>query len=96
MESCKNTSPALLRYTAEVITGIYHISELIYELSGILSDTAIKVYKIAVGVIEYFKSFGRFMEKHPSCTAENFYIPPIIKRKSYQYLVSERLFASHP
>ena len=96
MESCKKTSPALLHYTAEVITGIYHISELAYELSGILSDTAVKVHKVAVGIIEYLKGFGRFMEKHPACTAENFYIPPIIKRKSYQYLVSERLFASYP
>jgi len=95
-ESCKKASPALMDYTAEVITGIYHISELVYELSGVSAYTAIKVYKITVGIVENLKFLRCFMKKHSACTAENFYIPPIVKRKTYYYLVSERFLTSHP
>lgn len=95
-ESSKNTSPALLNDTAEVITGVYHKHELFYELSGILSDAAVKVNKVAVGIVEDLKFLRCFMKKHPACTAENFYIPPIVKRKTYYYLVAERFLTSHP
>ena len=71
-------------------------AQLVYELSGVSAYTAIKVYKVAVGIVEDLKSLRCFMKKHPACTAENFYIPPIVKRKTYYYLVSERFLTSHP
>ena len=95
-ESSEKTSPALLYDTAEVITGVYHKHELFYELSGILSDAAVKVDKIAVGIVENLEFLRCFVEQHPACTTENLNISPIFKRKTYQYLVTERLLASHP
>ena len=95
-ESSEKTSPALLYDTAEVITGVYHKHELFYELSGVLSDAAVKVHKIAVGIVENLEFLRCFMEQHPACASENLNIPLIFKRKTYYYLVAERFLTSHP
>ena len=42
------------------------------------------------------EDYTRLMEKQPAGAAESLNIPPVFKRKTYYYLVSERFLTSHP
>lgn len=54
----------------EVLTGIKHISQLVFQFVRIISHTAVQIYKIAVKIVVTLEVIsGRFMEQYPACTA---------------------------